>query len=120
LFVIGCGSGGGTEGECIAHRTRCVGIYINDEFSGLFLQVEQIDGRFTAFHFPDDGDGNLYKESWPKTGMDDDHYLSALRTNDHPEDYPDVSDMHAFAEAIEASTEETFLEEMAAYVDVDN
>ncbi len=104
----------------IAPRTAYANLFINGERIGLFAQVEQIDGRFTAFHFPHDKDGNLYKERWPKPGMDDEHYLDGLRTNDNPEDNPDVSDMHAFGEAVDGCTEETFVETMAGWVDLDN
>lgn len=37
---------------------------INGKYQGLFLNVEEIDGRFTKSHFSD-GEGNLYKEVWP-------------------------------------------------------
>lgn len=30
----------------------------------MVLAVEQVDGRFTLFHFPESKDGNLYKEIW--------------------------------------------------------
>src|SRR3989339_214168 len=36
-------------------------LYINGELSGLFLALEEVDGRFTAFRHPETGDGNLYK-----------------------------------------------------------
>jgi spore coat protein H len=104
----------------IAPQTAYAELYINEELMGLFLQVEQIDGRFTAFHFPHDKDGNLYKEVWPKPGLSDDHFLSALRTNDNPEDNPDVSDMQEFGEAIDGCTEETFADVMSDWMDLDN
>lgn len=40
-------------------------VYINNEFMGVFALVEQIDGRFTDIWFPGNGDGNLYKSTWP-------------------------------------------------------
>jgi hypothetical protein len=64
--------------------------------------------------------GLSQKEVWPKPGLDDEHYLGALRTNDHPEDPPGVSDMQAFARAVDGCTEETFVEVMADGVDLDN
>ncbi|MBN2442360.1 MAG: CotH kinase family protein [Spirochaetales bacterium] len=40
-------------------------VYINNEFAGVFALIEQIDGRFTDNRFPGNGDGNLYKSTWP-------------------------------------------------------
>jgi spore coat protein CotH len=34
---------------------------INGKYAGLFAHIEQIDGRFTRYHFKN-GKGNLYKE----------------------------------------------------------
>ena len=104
----------------VAPRTAYATVYINNTFMGLFLQVEQIDGRFTAFHFPNDGDGNLYKEVWPKVDVPTDSYIEHLKTNNDPEDAIDVSDMRAFAETIEQSNDETFEDDMTAVLDLEN
>jgi len=39
-------------------------LVINGQYSGVYVLVEQMDGRFTRSRFAD-GDGNLYKEVWP-------------------------------------------------------
>ncbi|MBT6490245.1 MAG: hypothetical protein HOK97_10820, partial [Deltaproteobacteria bacterium] len=48
-----------------APRTVPMRLLINGEMAGVFLLVEQIDGRFTRSRFGDGGKGNLYKEIWP-------------------------------------------------------
>ena len=103
-----------------APRTAYAKVFLNNDYMGLFLQVEQIDGRFTAFHYPEDGDGNLYKEVWPKEGVSEESYREHLKTNDHPEDNPDVSDMLGFARAVSKSTVKTFNDEMADWVDTES
>jgi hypothetical protein len=46
-------------------RTTYVRLLINGELEGLYLAVEEIDGRFTRSRFSEGGEGNLYKEVWP-------------------------------------------------------
>lgn len=92
-------------------------LYINDELQGLFFAVEEIDGRYAKTHYPDGGNGNLYKEVWPRTGLPDQHFIEALKTN---EDSPDVADMQGFATAIATTTDQTFRDDMQPWVDVDS
>lgn len=40
---------------------------VNGAPLGLFSLVEEIDGRFTKDRWGEDGDGNLYKEAWPRS-----------------------------------------------------
>lgn len=49
-----------------AARTHHAEVYINDEYMGLYLNVEQIDDEFVQSRFDDDT-GNLYKCSWGAT-----------------------------------------------------
>jgi CotH kinase protein len=70
---------------------------INGNFEGLFVVVEQIDGRFTRSRFSEGGRGNLYKEVWPVTDIAD-PYLAALETNE--DDDPSVDKMLRFEAAI--------------------
>jgi spore coat protein CotH len=54
---------------------------VNGVSLGLFSMVEEIDGRFTKDRWPDDGDGDLYKEAWPVSTAPED-YTAALETNE--------------------------------------
>ncbi len=98
-----------------APRTALARVTINGQLQGVFIAVEAIDGRYTKSRFRG-GDGNLYKEIWPKTGQDDEHFIEALRTN---EDVADVSAIHAFAAAIEDASASNFRDDIEAWVDVD-
>jgi spore coat protein H len=89
---------------------------INGQFQGLFIAVEDIDGRYTAAHFPEGPNGNLYKETWPNPAASDADFEEALETN---EDTPDVSDMRAFAEAVGTATPEDFASVLEPFVDID-
>lgn len=91
-------------------------VYVNGTFSGLFFAVEDIDGRFTKFHYPGAGDGNLYKEVWPHAGLPDSHFNDALQTN---EATADVSDIQGFSRAVGSTTESTFETDMQPWVDID-
>jgi spore coat protein H len=91
-------------------------VYVNDEPRGLFIAVEDVDGRYTTAHFPDAPDGNLYKEIWPRASFEDEEFALALETN---EELGDVSGMRAFAEAVARSTPETFAAEVEPLLDVD-
>lgn len=99
-----------------ASRAMPARVYVNDELLGLFIAVEEVDGRFTKAHFPHAADGNLYKEIWPRVEVSDDDFLDALETN---EEAADVSDMRAFATAIAASSVDDFAERMEPWIDID-
>ncbi len=92
-------------------------VFINGEVMGLYIAVEEIDGRYTKAHFPDGGDGNLYKEVWPRAEIDDAQFVEALESN---EEIADVSGMRAFADAVDSSTEANFLSKMEGIIDLDN
>ncbi len=99
-----------------APRTAYVRLYVNDVSRGLYLAVEQVDGRFTAARFPDGGDGNLYKEVWPAEEKTVAQFLAALKTN---EEAADVSDMLALRDALARADDETFATDLAAFLDFD-
>ncbi|GBU21577.1 hypothetical protein R80B4_01473 [Fibrobacteres bacterium R8-0-B4] len=103
-----------------APRTSYANVYINNNLIGLFLAVEEIDGRFTSSRWPGagNGDGNLYKEVWPKTA-DARYYLDGLATNDDPEDNPNVQRMVAYYNAIQSSNSQNFAQNLAAFMDFD-
>lgn len=47
-----------------ASRAGFTELYINNEYKGLYINVEHIDEEFTQLHFGNN-DGNLYKCLWP-------------------------------------------------------
>lgn len=79
-------------------RTAPMRLSVNGEDAGLFLLVENIDGRFTRDRFAD-GTGNLYKEAWPftETGevTDEAELIDSLRTNEDED--PTAEAMRSFA-----------------------
>jgi hypothetical protein len=99
-----------------APRALPARVSVNGQLKGLFIAVEDVDGRYTKAHFPEASDGNLYKEVWPNAGAVDAEFVGALQTN---EEAADVSGMRAFAEAIARSTPATLADELAPFVDVD-
>jgi len=102
-----------------APRTSYANVYINGNLVGLFLAVEDIDGRFTKSRWPDYGDGNLYKEKWP-TSASTSHYTAGLETNNDPGDNTNVQRMVSYYNAIQASNEQTFEQNLSSYMDFDH
>jgi len=101
-----------------APRTSYANVYVNGKHMGLFLAVEEPDGRFTKSRWPEYGNGNLYKEKWPTSGTAD-HYLEGLKTNDDPADNPNVQKMISYYNAIAASNEQNFAQTLSSYMDFD-
>ncbi|HET9953470.1 MAG TPA: CotH kinase family protein [Polyangiaceae bacterium] len=99
-----------------ASRARPAKVYINGIYQGVFIAVEDLDGRYTKAHYPEGPNGNLYKEVWPRVEAADSDFVAALETN---EDEADVSDMRRFAEAIAQASATTFREDMARWIDLD-
>lgn len=98
-----------------APRTVPVRLFVNGSLQGLFLLVEQVDGRFTRSRFGDGGKGNLYKEVWPKHA-DSSAYLSALKTNEN--DNPSVEKMERLTQALQgADSEEALVAISDAWID---
>jgi hypothetical protein len=96
-----------------APRALPARVFVNDELRGLFIAVEEVDGRYTAAHFPEGPNGNLYKEIWPSAGAGDQDFAAALETN---EELLDVADMRAFAEAVSRSTSSSLAAELEPLV----
>jgi len=76
-------------------------LFINGELEGLFVVVEQVDGRFTRSRFTEGGEGNLYKEIWP-IHDDPQAYIDALESNQ--DEMPTADKVLAFKDAINAGT----------------
>ncbi len=100
-------------------RTAHAKLTINDEAPLLVLAVEEIDGVFTKRNYPEAGDGDLYKEVWPRPEMSESVLMESLRTNDNPEDSPDIAAFIDFGNAVGAATEATFVDAMAEFVDIE-
>jgi spore coat protein H len=99
----------------VTPRSAWAVLRVNGESHGLFGMVEQVDGRFTADRWPDNPDGNLYKELWP-THAPDQQILAALQTN---EEVADISAYRAFAQAFMAADDASLLATLGSYVDLD-
>ncbi len=99
----------------IAPRTSYARFVVNGESQGLFVVVEQIDGRFARSRYSDGGEGNVYKEVWP-VSTDPAPYIAALKTN---KTIANVDKMVRFAEALGAATDATFVQVLEQWTDVD-
>jgi spore coat protein H len=99
-----------------APRALPARVFVNGEPRGLFIAVEEVDGRYTTGHYPAGPGGNLYKEVWPNTGATDAELLAALRTN---EEAGDVSDMRAFAAAVARAASGDAEAELEPFVELD-
>ena len=99
----------------VAPRASWAVVRVNDESYGLFGMVEQVDGRFLEDRWPDNPDGNLYKEVWP-VQTDVDWITSRLKTN---EETADVSAFIAFAEAMNAAGADELRSTLGSYTDTE-
>lgn len=89
--------------EIPAPRSNHVEVYINDEYYGLYLNVEHIDEEFVKSRF-EKNDGNLYKCLYPADldylGSDPDLYkltsgdrrVYELKINEEADDYSDLAE----------------------------
>jgi len=87
------------ESGIAAPRATHARLLINGKLEGLYVVVEQIDGRFTDSRFSDGGNGNLYKEVWPVSDTPE-LYLAALETNNEVPMAAQVVEMQRFHAAI--------------------
>jgi hypothetical protein len=115
----------------VAPRAAHARLVVNGVYWGLFLAVEQPDGRFTTSRFPGAGDGNLYKEAWPDATFTDERILASLATNKPDKGaqkkaggqattQPDITRFKAFRDAVVAvaTDAKSFREKVAPYVDL--
>ncbi|MFM9985887.1 MAG: CotH kinase family protein, partial [Flavobacteriales bacterium] len=89
--------------DVAAPRTSYTKLYLNNEYFGLYLNQEHIDEEFAKKYFDDQGDGNLYKCTYPADlnyiSNDPDDYKFAnwgtrhydLKTNEWLDDYSDLA-----------------------------
>lgn len=85
-------------------RVSFVKVYINEEYKGLYSNVEHIDENFAKTYFDNFGNSNLYKCLYPATleyiNSNPDSYklesgnrrIYELTTNDWIDDYKDLAD----------------------------
>jgi hypothetical protein len=85
-----------------ASRSNFMEVYINQNYHGLYINVEHIDEEFVDSRFGNQ-DGNLFKCLWPADliylGTDPDLYklqqgdrrVYDLKTNKQPDDYSDLA-----------------------------
>ncbi len=99
----------------VAPRVTWALVRLNGESLGLYGLVEEVDGRFVKDRWPDNDQGNLYKEVWPGQA-DDSWLLSHLRTNKAA---PDISAFKAFSAAVNAASSAELRAALGSYVDLD-
>jgi len=97
-----------------APRSSWARLEVNGESLGLFALVEQIDGRFTKDRF-EEGDGDLYKEAWPKR-TDTSYYDKFIKTNEDEATHDKIT---RFAQAMENAAPEDRLEILDEWTSLD-
>lgn len=111
-----------------APRANHVKLYINEEYYGLYINVEHIDDEFVEDRFGTDA-GNLYKCLYPADltyrGSDPAAYrefyndrgqVYELKTNEEKNDYSDLAYLINF---FEHATDTKFQQEIEDYLNVD-
>lgn len=103
-----------------AARTSFVELYMNDEFMGVYQNVENIDDEFVNRRFGNE-DGNLFKCRWgatlEKSNDINNNDLFELKTN---EEVNDRSRLKKLVEVINSSVNSEWEQNMEAIFDVDN
>lgn len=107
------------EMDIVTPRAAHARVYINGVYHGLFLAVEQVDGRFTANRYPEYGDGNLIKQVWPTEEVSETGVVEGLKTNDDDPSAIDVSGFMNFRDAIVTANEAGNADTLSSYVDFD-
>lgn len=101
-----------------AARTAYVNLYINDEYMGVYQNVENIDDEFVDRRYGSE-EGNLYKCYWGATlASDNDLYndnLYSLKTN---EDLNDRSHLQALVDHLNAPITDGWVNALEAQFDV--
>lgn len=114
--------------EFPAPKASFVELYFNNEFRGLYINVEHIDEQFAKSRFSEN-DGNLYKCTYPSDlhykGEDPDLYKESfwgkrayeLKTNEEEDDY---SDLAHFIDVLNNTSAEEFICEIQKVFNVDH
>jgi hypothetical protein len=86
-------------------RTSFVRLYINDQYRGLYMLQEHIDEEFASLYFDQQGNGNLYKCTYPADldylgSASEDYQFTMwgsrpydLKTNEWADDYSDFANL---------------------------
>jgi spore coat protein H len=98
----------------VAPRAAWAILVVNNELLGLFGMVEQVDGRFTADRWPDNPDGNLYKEAWP-VSTSRNGIMYRLKTN---KAVADVDAFLAFSKAMTTAEISELRNTLSRFVDL--
>jgi hypothetical protein len=110
------------EAELPSSRTSYVKLYINNEYKGLYLNVEHIDEEFLQRRFINDDSGNLYKCSYGANlaylGTNPSNYevLYELKTNKTVNDY---TGLISFISILNNSSNTNFACDIQEVLDVD-
>ena len=110
-----------------APRANHVKLYVNDEYRGLYINVEHIDNEFVQRHFGNN-EGDLFKCLWPADltyrGGDPNEYkfehdgrrVYDLTINEETDNYSNLAALIGF---LEFSSDEEFEKEIENYINVD-
>lgn len=103
----------------VVARVNQVKLYINNEYMGLYTNVEQIDKTFLGSRFSDKS-GNLYKCTYPadlsdlNKVYDDNSYELKTNENENNRD-----NLYSFIQFLTTSTDQKFEEHIEEYIDVE-
>ncbi len=101
-----------------ATRTHHTEVYINDEYMGIYLNVEQLDDEFVDSRFGNE-DGNLYKCTWPATLENDNQVYNndiyELKTNKSENDRAILAH---FVDVLNTTSDDDFKTEIEKVFDV--
>lgn len=107
-----------------APRANHAKVYVNGKFYGVYLNVQSLDEVFVAEHFPGTEVGNLFDITNEEYFIDFDREREppaqetkfVLETNKMP---PDITDLTALIDAVSLSSDDTFLVNTEARLDLD-
>lgn len=98
-----------------APRVSHAELIVNGQHQGVYVMVEEVDGRFLASRFPRNDDGNLYKDQWP-SGSSAELYSQRLQTN---EETPDHAALMKFQTQMESASDDRLPSTLARWMDMD-